>query len=199
MPKHPTQRDQKRQNLIEAAIAVTAARGFQGAGIAEIAAVAGIAPANLYRYFAAKEDLVLAIVEAQRQEIARRLAEAQAGAGSARDALRRFMRAVTGAAIEPRMRALWLETLAEAARNPRIAQLLKADDGELAAAFRSLVDRARADGEIAPESDAAALAQLLIALMDGAMARAGYDSGFDLDGFVAACEGLLFAKPGPVR
>ncbi|TDQ84073.1 TetR family transcriptional regulator [Dongia mobilis] len=194
MSRHQANRAVRRQNLIEAANAVMAARGFRGAGIAEIAAAAGIAPANLYRYFATKEDLVLAIVMAQRAEIGRCLAEARQGARGARDALRRFMTAMTRAAIEPRMRAMWLEILAEAARNPRIAQMLAADDAVLAAAFRELIEAGRAAGEIAAGADSPVLAHLLIALMDGAMARAGYDAAFDLDAFLAAGEALLFAQ-----
>lgn len=194
MSRHQANRAVRRQNLIEAANAVMAARGFRGAGIAEIAAAAGIAPANLYRYFATKEDLVLAIVMAQRAEIGRCLAEARQGARGARDALRRFMTAMTRAAIEPRMRAMWLEILAEAARNPRIAQMLAADDAVLADAFRELIEAGRAAGEIAAGADSPVLARLLIALMDGAMARAGYDAAFDLDAFLAAGEALLFAQ-----
>lgn len=195
MPRQESNRAARRQNLIEAASTVMANRGFRGAGIAEIAAVAGIVPANLYRYFATKEELVLAIVMAQRAEIGRCLAEARSGARGARDALGRFMAAVTRAAIEPGMRALWLEILAEAARNPRIAEMLGADDAVLTAAFIDLIEAGRAADEIAAGADPAVLARLLIALMDGAMARAGYDAAFDLDTFLTTAEAHLFA-PG---
>jgi AcrR family transcriptional regulator len=195
MPRHQTERTARRQNLIEAASAVMSARGFEGAGIAEIAAAAGIAPANLYRYFSTKEDLVLAIVAAQRARIGQCLAEALAAAKGPSDALSRFMTAVAAAAIEPRTRALWLEILAEAARKPRIARMLVDDDARLVAAFSGLIAEGRAAGEIATGADPVLLARMLIALMDGAMARAGYDAAFDLESFVATGGALLFAAP----
>jgi AcrR family transcriptional regulator len=185
-------RESRRQQILAAAAAAFAAKGFHGAGIAEIAAAAGIAPANLYRYFAAKEDMVRAIVEAQRAEIAALLAaHLVPETRPAVTALLDFLMAVTEQDTVPRMRALWLEILAEAARHAGIAAMLRADDAQLMASFRALIARGVGKGEIAGEIDVDALARLLIALIDGAMARAGFDPGFAPAAFRHETEMLL--------
>lgn len=188
-------RDQRRQALLAGVMATFAARGFQGAGVAEIAAACGVAPANLYRYFPSKEAMVQAIVRAQRQAVTAQLLASRAQ-GSARAVLRHFMREVTAQASTAPMRALWLEILAEAARNPAIAAILREDDSHLTAAFAGLVAEGMAAGEVRPDRPADAVARLLIALMDGAMARAAYDPGFALGPFMADAEAMLFQGAG---
>lgn len=185
MPGRDRKRAAKRQQILAAAEAAFAAKGFQGAGVAEIAASAGVVPANLYRYFAAKEEMVAAIVQAQRGEVAGLLAAAEAAGPEPMAALLQFLGAVTRQALAPEMRALWLEILAEAARNKRVAALLQADDRQLCAAFAKLLTRA------VPAGNAPMLARQLIALMDGAMARAAFDPAFDAEAHLAAMADLL--------
>lgn len=56
------QKDEVRERIVEAALAVLAERGFAGASIAEIARRAGVATGNVYRYFPGKEALFEAAV-----------------------------------------------------------------------------------------------------------------------------------------
>lgn len=180
----------RREAILAAAAAAFAAKGFQGAGIAEIAAAADVAPANLYRYFPSKDAMVQAIVLAQRLEVAAQRAASEAGR-SPRAALLDFAAAVTRRAASSEMRSLWLEILAEAARNPVIARLLREDDAHLGAVFAALIQRAIAAGDIAPATDPTATAQLTIALMDGLTARMGFDPDFNLEGGIAEMTNLL--------
>ena len=48
----------RRDQILDAALRLFAARGYDGASMKEIAAEAGIAPALIYHYFASKEDLL---------------------------------------------------------------------------------------------------------------------------------------------
>lgn len=180
----------RRQAILDAAASAFAARGFQGAGIAEIAAAAEVAPANLYRYFPSKDAMVQAIVAAQRPEIDALRATSEAGRNP-RGALLHFAAALTRRAAAPAMSALWLEILAEAARNPAVARLLREDDGNLLSAFGMLVRRAIAAGEVRPGLDADSVARLAIALMDGITARVGFDPDFNLEGGIAEMTDLL--------
>jgi AcrR family transcriptional regulator len=56
-------REQARQDIVSAAASVFAAKGYEGATMAELAEAAGFAAPSLYRYFGSKEELYRALVE----------------------------------------------------------------------------------------------------------------------------------------
>jgi len=53
----------RRDQILEAAAAIFAEKGYQRATVREIAARAGIAPGTIYLYFESKRDLLLAIAD----------------------------------------------------------------------------------------------------------------------------------------
>ncbi|MBN1336537.1 MAG: TetR/AcrR family transcriptional regulator [Deltaproteobacteria bacterium] len=59
----PAPRGDKRERIIDAAIAVFADRGFHKARVTDIAHRAGVADGTIYLYFRNKEDLLLTIFE----------------------------------------------------------------------------------------------------------------------------------------
>lgn len=61
--------DQRRREILEAAVAVFAERGFAATGTADIAAAAGIGEPTIYRYFANKQDLYLAALRLSSDEL----------------------------------------------------------------------------------------------------------------------------------
>ncbi|WP_369035780.1 MULTISPECIES: TetR/AcrR family transcriptional regulator [Streptomyces] len=82
------------QNVSDIAIGLFLEKGFDAVSVAEIAAAAGISKPTLFRYFPAKEDLVVHRFGDHEDEAARvvRAARAAAGAGAGAspvDALRR--------------------------------------------------------------------------------------------------------------
>ncbi len=54
----------RREQILQAAVAVFAERGYQRATVKEIAARAGIAPGTIYLYFRNKRELLLALADA---------------------------------------------------------------------------------------------------------------------------------------
>ncbi len=80
------------QNVSDIAIRLFLAKGFDAVSVAEIAAAAGISKPTLFRYFPAKEDLVLHRFADHEDEAARVVRAARADTGarvSPVDALRR--------------------------------------------------------------------------------------------------------------
>ncbi|WP_105974742.1 TetR family transcriptional regulator [Streptomyces geranii] len=78
------------QNVSDIAIGLFLAKGFDAVSVAEIAAAAGISKPTLFRYFPAKEDLVLHRFADHEDEAARVVRAALTGATvSSVDALRR--------------------------------------------------------------------------------------------------------------
>ena len=63
MSARQEQAQRRREQLIEAALAVFAHKGVDGASVKDIARAAAVTPGLLYHYFDCKEDLVAAVLE----------------------------------------------------------------------------------------------------------------------------------------
>ncbi|MEH0419781.1 TetR family transcriptional regulator [Streptomyces sp. B21-083] len=81
-------KQQTYQNVSDVAIGLFLAKGFDAVSVAEVAAAAGISKPTLFRYFPAKEDLVLHRFADHEDEAARVVRAAESGASPV-DALRR--------------------------------------------------------------------------------------------------------------
>lgn len=57
----------KREEILEAALAVVAEHGYRKASVREIADAAGLSPAGLLHYFGSKEEMFVAILQARDQ------------------------------------------------------------------------------------------------------------------------------------
>jgi len=82
-----------RETVIAAALQVFAERGFHGASMRGIAAVAHTSQSNLYNYFDSKDGLLKFVLEATGRELADALDVAEAEAGE--DPVERLVAAVT--------------------------------------------------------------------------------------------------------
>lgn len=65
-----------RNALLDATVELVGERGFHGVGIAEIGAAAGVSGAAIYRHFATKDDLLVAVFERVVDELLRGADEA---------------------------------------------------------------------------------------------------------------------------
>ena len=63
-PPHRTRRGyERREKILESAADLVAARGFHGVGVTEIGAAAGVTGAALYRHFANKSEILVALLD----------------------------------------------------------------------------------------------------------------------------------------
>jgi AcrR family transcriptional regulator len=85
-----------RQALLRAAAELFSERGFDGVPIEDLADRAGVNKALISYHFRGKRGLYLAVLESGFAEMAARLEAIEAGAESARDALRGFLGVVAG-------------------------------------------------------------------------------------------------------
>lgn len=202
MGKRDDNREERRRAILAAARGLFAERGFHAAGMAEIAARSGVTPANLYRYFPSKSAIVCAIADAQREQVARAVVDAQA-APDARSALARLLtHFIMTEAGDPDQSRLWLEILVETARNPEVRQAVEADDAAVKAGFRAVLQRGIAEGGMRADLDLDATVVWLIALLDGAVGRMAIEPEFDLaratDAFIAlSLRALACPEPRP--
>jgi TetR/AcrR family fatty acid metabolism transcriptional regulator len=81
----------RRESIIQAAIEVFSKKGFQAAGISEIAQKAGVADGTIYQYFKNKEDLFFSIPIEKTNEFRSKVELHLKGISGALNKLRKFV------------------------------------------------------------------------------------------------------------
>jgi AcrR family transcriptional regulator len=144
--------DATTERLVAAAAAVFAERGYEGAGVAEIARRAGFTTGAIYSRFAGKAELLAEAIKACTQDEFDQLFAEHAFEGRATDLL-----ATVGSHLvtrEPQPgQALLLEAFAAARRDPEVARLLREHLSQRAARLAALVDDGKATGLVDPSLD----------------------------------------------
>jgi AcrR family transcriptional regulator len=148
----PTTRDETRERLVAAAAEVFAEKGYEGAGVQEIARRAGLTTGAIYSRFSGKAEL---LAEAIRDEASPELDALFATTdpeGQAADLLRR-----AGAHLisrrPGRKEGLLLEAFVAARRDPELRASLRSHLQARSATFARLVDFAKKHGDIDPTLD----------------------------------------------
>ncbi|MFI7410432.1 TetR/AcrR family transcriptional regulator [Streptomyces sp. NPDC049627] len=149
-------RERKRQRMYQTvsdtAIRLFLEKGFDAVSVAEVAAAAEISKPTLFRYFPAKEDLVLYRIADHEQEAARVVAEAE---GAPLGALRRHFLAglercdpVTGLNDDPRVLAFHSLLYGTPALVARVYAYQQRSEAALAEALGGDLDARLAAGQI---------------------------------------------------
>lgn len=151
--------------------------GFHRTTMQDVAAESGMSAGNLYRYFASKEAIVSGLAERDREMLSADFA----AMGSAPDFLKAFeLMGRKHLVEEPREKAiLVVEIWSEASRNPHIATMCRALDGEVITGMRMLFESAKAAGMISPATDVDMAARLMVTIADGLFKRRALEPDFD--------------------
>ena len=165
----PGTADQRREQMLQAALEVISARGYADTRIADVAERAGVSPALVIYYFKTKDQL---LTEAIRYYEDNWYAVGQgrmAGLSTAAARLEGFvaMSCLTEADPEPGGSSLlWLDFWAQAARNAEVASVRQKSDERWRQVISSLVQEGQEAGEF-HDLDAARFAIYLSTLLDG--------------------------------
>jgi len=161
--------EERRQEIVEAALGVFVRKGLSGATMQDIASAVGLTAGALYRYFPGKDDLVAALFAECEAEQAALFAGM---AGSASSPLERIVQ--TGVAAwalfnEPDARERMAMTLEGALSGYRdeLAGGPPASMPHALLMMRALVEEAQAAGQLPSDVDASALGTLLVAVHHG--------------------------------
>lgn len=169
----------KRSQIVAGAQRLFLAQGYAATSTDAIAAAAGVSKQTLYVYFPSKEDLVVAVLRrlinpaAPDELIPFGLDQAPADRAALRRVLVELAGRMIASVMQPDYLALLRVIIAEAPRQPRLAELFRATVPERGLpAVTSLLARAAENGVvvIADLDDAARLfigALLTYALLDG--------------------------------
>jgi AcrR family transcriptional regulator len=172
-----------RERLLDAAAEVFAEKGYERAGVQEIARRAGLTTGAIYSRFSGKAELLASAIDARTHFELDDLFAQHRFEGSAADVL-----TAVGAHLVQREpddsngRALLLEAFVAARRDPEVAAALKAHVAERADRLAALVEQAKVDGRIDAAFDtdavvrfchAVGLGFLLVEAIDLEMPEAG--------------------------
>lgn len=161
----------RRQQVLEAALACFRQHGFHGASMSEISKTAGMSVGHIYHYFENKEAIIGAIVEQDIADIATIFEEI-----SREDDILTAMMARADHGVEchtdPDAAALFHEIMAEAARNPKVAAIVRRADQIKRQAIMDLMRKGRAArGLSISAEDLDGRMEILAAIFEGLSAR----------------------------
>ncbi len=184
MPRSSSSRGDKKSRIVEAAARVFAGKGYTGASVSDIAAMAEIGKGTIYAYFDSKEDLFFAVFEwyMLKTGSAAKVGISHLG-GSAAGRL---------AALSDSIMDMWEElegifTLTmefwAASSASQMRERFKKDFRLLYAEFRGIVAALIRDGisrgEFRPDIDPESIAAALVGTWDALFLQAWFEKRFD--------------------
>ena len=161
--------ESRRQQIVDAASACARRSGFHGASMAEIAQAAGLSVGQIYRYFDNKEAIIAAIVARDTGEMRDKFLELQGGPQPVLDAILTKCATAVSDLYDPNRAALMLEVVAEAARNPTVAAILRDADVEERQMQQDLLKQVLPPG--CDERESQARGEVLSMLFEGMSVR----------------------------
>lgn len=164
--------EETRQRLLAAAASVFADKGYDGAGVAEIATAAGVSPGAIYSHFPSKAELYAATLHAHGAlEVERLLA-----IGSGREALATIAeRGIALGGRKPEEGSLLVGAIVAARRHPEVREVLSREFVAREQRFSRLIAAGQDDGTIVSGVSAAAVSRFVTMLVLGSLLVAAMD------------------------
>ena len=151
--------DDTTSRLVRAAAEVFAEKGYDGAGVAEIARRAGLTTGAIYSRFSGKAELLAEAIRAFTSDEFDQLFAQHRFQGRATDLL-----SVVGSHLVTRQttagQAILLEAFVAARRHPEVAELLTAHLRSRAERLATMVEASKANGLVDPDVDTGAIVHL---------------------------------------
>jgi AcrR family transcriptional regulator len=174
------QRQERRQQILEAALDVFTTQGFHASNVSDVAAAAGVSQGTIYWYFESKEDLfnaaVLSYFEQFGQDTMAHLEGPETSAGKLRE-MARAMAGLAGGAEG--LFTLFLEYWASSARREEVGQMWSDLLNEYKDAVVAIIEDGVRRGEFRPVQ-AEPLVWAVMAAYDGLAAYTLLVPGLDL-------------------
>ncbi|MFJ5482631.1 TetR/AcrR family transcriptional regulator [Pectobacterium actinidiae] len=179
--------------LIKAAAACFAEKGFNATSIKEIATRAGISQGAMYTYFKGKGELISAIVlEEQKSALA---AQALSHSGSYLNGLCSLLESCISDVGYPASHHLWVEIIAESARNPSLRETFITSDKAMRDGIGKIIEKGVEAGEFSNSINIEETTIMLFSIIDGLIGRKAINKDFspekDLPSFRRTIEKIL--------
>ncbi|MGH9125722.1 MAG: TetR/AcrR family transcriptional regulator [Acidimicrobiales bacterium] len=178
MPKIGVEaKEERRQELLDAAWACVARGGYHNLTIDDVCAEAGLSKGAFYTYFKTKRDLLIALLDQDAASMEGLITDVGQSHGSGMERIRRYLRAVLergeNRAVVQMRADLWAEVRDDADIQQRFAETVR----RRRVLLKGWIDDATRSGELV-EIPANAFASVLLALADGLMLHTSIDPGW---------------------
>ena len=152
----------RRDELVQAAFRLIAARGFEGLRTRDVAESAGVNVATLHYYFPTKESLIRGVLDYAMARFRSTLAPDRSGEVQLRDHLRAVRKLLRD---EPELGAVMAELSLRSARDESIAAIVGETYEAWHVTMRGLLRRAAKDGRLRAELATDGTAAMIIAVI----------------------------------
>lgn len=194
----PARHEARRLVIIDAALTVFAARGYDGATTAAICRQARMGSGTLFHYFPTKLAILLGIFEYGTREI-RESAALYEGRDDPLGVLLEIVGQGADEAADPRIPG-FVRAAAGVMHLPEVAAALEADAEAQRSRIRPWVERGQESGEVRTDLAAGRIVSWLMLLADGFVERVAVEPGFTAAGekglLVATARDFLLPRPG---
>jgi AcrR family transcriptional regulator len=167
----------RREQILCAAASCMQQAGFHGTSMAQIAEAADLSVGQIYRYFENKEAVIAAIVAQNLSESRERFAKLRAVTDGLEDAVIAECIESIECLSDPKYVSLHIEVMAEAARNPRVAEIVREADAQERKLMHELMARMRKAHW--KDSDVAERGEAIFTLLSGIIVRVINNPDFD--------------------
>lgn len=174
-PPNPELRRSREEAVLGAAMRLFAEKGLRQTTMKDICEAAAISPGALYRYFASKEDIILAIADLEARDIDLLIGAIETEPDLI-STLENWTDRIVSWQTEDLTARLTVELSAEALRNPLVAEAFRGADERLRVALEMAIRRDLETGRIVGGFDPVNLAFLLQSLFDGVSCRTAFVS-----------------------
>jgi AcrR family transcriptional regulator len=188
-----------RQRILEGAHHAMLSGGYRGTTMPAIAAEAGVSVGLLYRYFASKAELYLAMCEGVTQEQLDELAALMASIADPRERLAAAVHHYVAGLDAEGWGAIVTAGWAEADVNPALRDLLRRRCDQIRAFAAMFLREAVVNGELEPGADVEELSLAATMLLDGVIGhQAEAGDRFDPDLVARSVTALLGRSLRPI-
>jgi len=201
----PVKHEQKRRDILAAAAHCFARDGFRGASISSICGQAKISSGHLYHYFESKEAIIEAMAEVGLEHAEERFNHLMKNDNPIQGLIEEIGQARNQGCIKPELYAemharkqLHLDMLAEAGRNPAMAEIVKRHATKIRGMLTTLLQAAQQRGQIDQSLNAELAATILLGAIEGLGKMSIHAPDYDMKQELAMLATLIrrFLTPG---
>jgi len=189
----PARMEARRRQILDAAVACFARKGFHKATMRDVVAESGLSPGSIYCHFSSKREIVNAVVAA-RHHRDRTLVFDAAGKSSLEACLVQLTDDFLGTLSSPgdrSWRRLAVQLWAEGLNDAGLLKVVRGGAEQVQTILAERIRQAQASGEGATRVNPAALARILMALFQGLALQTAWDADLELSECIATIRKVL--------
>jgi AcrR family transcriptional regulator len=183
-------RDNRRRQILDAAIECFAREGFQRTTMENIIREAGLSAGAIYLYFQSKEQIIEKLAD-ERHQREKLIIESALKQGDWNTSLRELFRSFVESLADPgvrKERRLGIHVWAEALCNPKVRTLIRRGTDQPLRLLASAVEEAQRKGQLSATVKPEQTARVLMALFHGLILQQAWDERMDVAAFAQTAQ-----------